>query len=108
LLGHLVQNAIEASPPTEPVTISLTAEGDTALLSVIDRGCGMTPAFLRDQLFKPFVSSKAGGFGIGAFEAKQLAEAMGGSVAVDSRPGEGTVFRVMLPTARALTLDQAA
>ncbi len=108
LLGHLVQNAIEASPPTEPVTISLTAERDTVILSVIDQGCGMTPTFLRDQLFKPFVSSKPGGFGIGAFEAKQLAEAMGGSVAVVSRPGEGTVFRVMLPAARALTLDQAA
>lgn len=108
LLGHLVQNAIEASPPTEPVTISLVTEGQTVVLSVIDQGCGMTPAFLRDQLFKPFVSSKPGGFGIGAFEAKQLAEAMGGTVAVDSRSGDGTIFRVMLPAARALTLDQAA
>ncbi|WP_353204568.1 XrtA/PEP-CTERM system histidine kinase PrsK [Sphingomonas sp.] len=108
VLGHLVQNAIEASPPTEPVTISLTKEAETVLLSVIDQGCGMTPAFLRDQLFKPFVSSKPGGFGIGAFEAKQLAEAMGGTVAVDSRIGEGTVFRVMIPAARTRALDQAA
>ena len=108
LLGHLVQNAVEASPPTEPVTISLSAAGDAVTLSVIDQGCGMTPAFLRDQLFKPFVSSKPGGFGIGAFEAKQLAEAMGGSVAVDSRAGEGTVFRVMLTAARSLALDRAA
>ena len=108
LLGHLVQNAVEASPPHEPVTIALAMSGDVVTLSVIDQGCGMTPAFLRDQLFKPFASSKSGGFGIGAFEAKQLAEAMGGSVAVDSRPGEGTVFRVMLPAARAHTLDRAA
>lgn len=108
LLGHLVQNAIEASPPTEPVTIALGMEGESTTIAVIDQGCGMSPAFLRDQLFKPFVSSKPGGFGIGAFEAKQLAEAMGGSVAVESRPGEGTVFRVLLPAARALTLDQAA
>lgn len=108
LLGHLVQNAVEASPPTEPVTIALGMEGDAATIAVIDQGCGMAPAFLREQLFKPFASSKPGGFGIGAFEAKQLAEAMGGSVAVESRPGEGTVFRVVLPAARALSLDQAA
>ncbi|PTS78893.1 PEP-CTERM system histidine kinase PrsK [Sphingomonas sp. HMWF008] len=108
VLGHLVQNAIEASPPTEPVTIAVRLEGETATIAVVDQGCGMTPAFLRDQLCKPFVSSKPGGFGIGAFEAKQLAEAMGGSVAVESRPGEGTIFCVMLPAARALTLDQAA
>ena len=108
VLGHLVQNAIEASPPNEPVTISLYGAGNVVTVSVIDQGCGMTPAFLRDQLFKPFVSSKPGGFGIGAFEAKQLAEAMGGGVTVDSRAGEGTVFCVTLTTARAQTLDRAA
>ena len=108
LLGHLVQNAIEASAPAEPVTISLTNTGEALMLSVIDQGCGMSPAFLRDQLFKPFVSSKPGGFGIGAFEARQLAEAMGGTLSVDSREGEGTVFRVTLAAARTLTLDQAA
>ena len=66
----------------------------------------MTPAFLRDQLFKPFASSKPAGFGIGAFEAKQLAEAMGGHVTVTSQPGHGTRFCVHLPHAR--SLDAAA
>ena len=108
VLGHLLQNAIEASPPHEPVTIALSASGKAVSLAVVDQGCGMSPTFLRDSLFKPFVSSKPGGFGIGAFEAKQLVEAMGGSVAVDSREGDGTVFRVTLPAAHALTLDQAA
>lgn len=77
-------------------------------LTVIDQGSGMSPAFVRDQLFKPFVSTKPGGFGIGAFEAKQLAEAMGGSVAVESREGIGTSFCITLPTAHARTLEQAA
>ena len=108
VLGHLLQNAIEASPPHEPVTIALSASGNAVSLAVVDQGCGMSPTFLRDALFKPFVSSKPGGFGIGAFEAKQLVEAMGGSVAVDSREADGTVFRVTLPAAHVLTLDQAA
>ena len=108
VLGHLLQNAIEASPPHEPVTIALSPAGRAVSLAVIDRGCGMTPAFLRDSLFKPFVSSKPGGFGIGAFEAKQLVEAMGGSVAVDSHEGDGTVFHVTLTAAGAFAMEQAA
>ena len=73
---------------------------------MIDRGCGMSPAFVRDRLFKPFVSGKEGGFGLGAFEARQLAEAMGGAVSVESRAGEGTRFRVTLRAAG--ELEQAA
>src|SRR5690606_27440792 len=96
-------NAIDASDPVEPVTIQLdTGRVDGAevvSIAVIDRGCGMAPAFVREQLFRPFVSSKPGGFGIGAFEARQLAESMRGRIEVDSREGEGTIFRVILPAA---------
>ncbi|MEO5866652.1 MAG: XrtA/PEP-CTERM system histidine kinase PrsK, partial [Sphingomonas sp.] len=99
LLGHLLQNAIEASGASEPVTLAITGVGERTEIAVIDRGCGMSPAFVRDQLFKPFVSSKAGGFGVGAFEARQLAEAMGATVSVTSREGEGTHFRVALAAA---------
>ncbi len=109
LLGHLVQNAIEASPPSEPVTIAVNATAGGVMIDVIDRGCGMSQAFVRDQLFKPFVSSKSGGFGIGAFEARQLALVMGGSVEVASREGEGTRFRVALLAAPgSAMLEQAA
>lgn len=101
LLGHLLQNAIEASPPNDPITIMVTQVDRTIAIDVVDRGNGMTPAFIRDSLFKPFVSSKPGGFGLGAFEARQLAEAMGGRVDVFSREGEGTRFRVTLPAAYA-------
>ena len=89
LLGHLVQNAIDASPPTEPVTLGIAADGMQVVIDVIDKGCGMSPAFVRDKLFKPFVSSKAGGFGIGAFEAQQLAAAMQARIEVVSREGKG-------------------
>jgi putative PEP-CTERM system histidine kinase len=108
LLGHLVQNAIEASDPAEPVTIAILAQGARVAIDVIDKGCGMTPAFVREKLFRPFVSSKPGGFGIGAFEALQLAQAMGGTLEVTSREGEGTRFRVTLATARQASLEQAA
>ena len=102
LLGHLLQNAIEASPPAAPITLRLIARGALAGVEVIDRGTGMSAAFIRDQLFKPFVSQKPGGFGLGAFEARQLAEAMGGRVEVESREGAGSCFRVLLPAAPAL------
>ena len=101
LLIHLVQNAIEASPAGEPITIVVARDDDRVAIDVVDHGCGMSPAFVRDRLFKPFVSSKVGGFGLGAFEARQLAEAMGGRVEVFSREGEGTRFRVTLPAALA-------
>ncbi|MGN6376818.1 MAG: XrtA/PEP-CTERM system histidine kinase PrsK [Sphingomonas sp.] len=99
VLGHLVQNAIEASSDGLPVTLALGEERGRAVIDVIDHGCGMPPAFVRDQLFRPFVSSKTGGFGLGAFEARQLTEAMGGELSVASREGEGTRFRVALPLA---------
>jgi putative PEP-CTERM system histidine kinase len=99
LLGHLVQNAIDASPAGEPVTLAVTEGGNEVAVEVIDQGCGMSPAFIRDKLFKPFVSSKPGGFGIGAFEARQLATTMGGRLEVDSREGLGTRFRLILKAA---------
>jgi putative PEP-CTERM system histidine kinase len=104
VVNHLLQNAIEASAPGDPVTLAIGGDADSVTIDVIDRGCGMSPAFVRDKLFKPFVSSKPGGFGIGAFEARQIAAAMGGRIEVASREGQGTRFRVVLKAARAAEL----
>ncbi|MEQ5786798.1 PEP-CTERM system histidine kinase PrsK [Erythrobacter sp. NFXS35] len=101
---HLVQNAIDASDAAMPVYLDVTADCLHGTLEVIDTGCGMSPEFVRTGLFKPFVSSKQGGFGIGAFEARELVKAMGGRVAVESREGVGTRFSVVLPTADAVRL----
>ena len=57
----------------------------------------MTPEFIRTRLFQPFASTKEGGFGIGAFEARTLVAAMGGRIEVESRPGEGSRFTLFLP-----------
>ena len=103
-LVHLVQNAIDASPAGMPVCLDVIAEGLHGTIEVIDTGCGMSPEFVRTGLFKPFVSSKPGGFGIGAFEARELVKAMGGRVAVESREGLGTRFSVVLPLADAVWL----
>ena len=101
-LGHLVQNAIEASMADDPVLLRLMRIEDRMAVDVIDHGCGMAPAFVRDRLFRPFASSKPSGFGIGAYEARQLIQAMGGSMTVTSREGEGTRFRILLPLAASM------
>jgi putative PEP-CTERM system histidine kinase len=98
-LSHLVQNAIDASPPTEPVTIEIGQQRSEATIAVCDHGCGMSAAFIRDRLFQPFSSTKDGGFGIGAYEARALIAAMGGRIEVSSREGDGSRFTVILPIA---------
>ena len=66
----------------------------------------MDSDFVRDRLFQPFASTKAGGFGIGAFEARSLVTAMGGRMTVESRPGEGTQFTIHLSAAEAPPQEQ--
>ena len=108
VVNHLVQNAIEASPGEVAVTLAAQRMGDRIAIDVIDRGTGMSAGFVRDQLFRPFVSTKPGGFGIGAFEARQLVHAMDGGLDVTTREGEGSRFRILLPIAAAFALEQAA
>ncbi|GAA0726436.1 XrtA/PEP-CTERM system histidine kinase PrsK [Sphingomonas japonica] len=110
ILSHLVGNAVDASDPSEPVTVAIVARADVVVIDVIDQGCGMSAAFIRDQLFRPFASSKPGGFGIGAYEARDLVLAMGGRIDVTSREGEGSRFRITLPAALAgrVGMDRAA
>lgn len=99
VVAHLVANAIDASAPESPVQLIAAAEQQRVRIDVIDQGCGMTREFIRDELFKPFVSTKDNGFGLGAFEALQLAEAMNGAIEVVSEPGRGSSFTLWLPLA---------
>jgi len=98
-IGHLIQNAVEACSPANPIAVRAAANDGTIAISIADKGVGMDPDFVRNQLFQPFSSSKPGGFGIGAFEARSLVVAMGGRLGVDSRPGKGTTFTILLPAA---------
>jgi len=98
-LGHLVQNAIEASPAGEAVWITIERRGLEIAVTVLDHGRGMSAEFVRHGLFQPFATTKAGGFGIGAHEARALIGAMGGRLEVESREGEGSRFTILLPYA---------
>ncbi|MDP3675925.1 MAG: PEP-CTERM system histidine kinase PrsK [Novosphingobium sp.] len=104
VLVHLVQNAIDASAADAPITLGVRSEGLHAAIEVTDSGCGMSPDFVRNRLFKPFVSTKQGGFGIGAFEARELVRAMQGRLDVESREGLGSRFVIRLPLAEAAGL----
>jgi signal transduction histidine kinase len=104
VLLHLVQNAVDASEPGGSVFMTVTVEGLNVRIDVVDSGCGMAPEFVRTKLFKPFVSSKPGGFGIGAYETRELVRAMRGRLDVESREGLGSRFTVRLPLASASTL----
>ena len=108
LVGHLVQNAVEASAPDAPVRLRCGMRGGHALLEVIDTGCGMSAAFVREQLFRPFVSSKPVGFGIGAFEALQIAQSLHGRLEVESRENAGSRFRLVLPALPVPIIEEAA
>jgi len=99
VLVHLIQNGLDASADGSPVFLSLTHDGLNARFEVVDSGSGMSPEFVRTQLFKPFVSTKQGGFGIGAFEARELVKAMRGRLEVESREGLGSRFIVRIPLA---------
>lgn len=96
-LGHLMNNAAEASPPGEPVHVRVRREGARVVVEVMDRGSGMAPEFIRDELFRPLSTSKRQGSGIGAWQARELLREVGGDLAVISRPGAGTIMRVLLP-----------
>ena len=99
LLTHLVNNAVEASKPDAPVFVGINADGAMVRVEVIDSGRGMSPEFLSTRLFRPFDTSKPGGFGIGAYEAREMVRAMGGRLDVESREGVGTRFVIRLPRA---------
>lgn len=99
LLLHLIQNAIDASTASAPIAVGLARENGMAVVSIADRGSGMSARFIRDDLFRPFHSTKPGGFGIGAHEAREITKAHGGRLDVESQEGEGSTFTVYLPLA---------
>ena len=97
VIGHLVQNAIDATEDGGHVWIRLAREDGQAMVEVGDTGRGMTPEFVRERLFKPFQTTKATGMGIGAYESFQYVQELGGRVQVDSTPDVGTRVRLLLP-----------
>lgn len=97
VIGHLVQNALDATDPTGRVWLNLDRQRGQARVVVGDTGQGMSQDFIRDRLFKPFQTTKPAGMGIGAYESFQYVQELGGHIEVDSEPNKGTLIRMLLP-----------
>jgi signal transduction histidine kinase len=98
----LVDNALRYGPEREPIRVTAGCEGDRAHVEVVDRGPGVHPAE-REQIFERFQRGRSAGgeagFGLGLAIGRELAERMGGSLALVGDEGPGTCFRLELPAA---------
>jgi len=95
LLGNLMQNALEASPPGGSVRVSLRAGPDRHILEVSDDGPGVDPS-VASQIFEPFFTTKPGGSGLGLSSAFGIARRHGGQLELLSTDGPGATFRLSL------------
>jgi two-component system, NtrC family, sensor histidine kinase HydH len=101
VLYNLVLNAAQASPPRGSVTVKTrqagdTEDGSTVEIAVIDRGSGIAPKD-RESIFNPFFTTKSSGVGLGLAIVSKIVDEHGGQITVESEPGAGSVFRVLLP-----------
>jgi len=100
VITNLVTNAREAMQVPGEIEIVVRREPrpfEVLSISVRDDGPGMSEAFVRSSLFRPFATTKASGLGIGLLQCKTIVDAHGGTIRVESRPGSGTCFEVRLP-----------
>lgn len=93
---NLITNAIQAMPNGGELRVSLSRTGKDLLVSFRDTGAGIPEEYM-DSLFKPLFTTKAKGQGFGLAVCKRMVEAHGGSIAVESKLGEGSTFTVKLP-----------
>ena len=102
VVTNLLGNAVKYGAG-KPISVSVRGEDGTAILRVSDQGIGIAPD-RKDRVFERFeraVSSRHyGGLGLGLYIVRQIVEAHGGSVSVESEPGKGSVFTVRLPKRR--------
>jgi PAS domain S-box-containing protein len=101
-LANIVENAIEAcvedrSGNAHLITFKITQDKDNIIFEIADNGVGMAPE-TKDNIFNLFYSSKGQlGTGLGLFITKQIIQQHDGSIQVESSPGKGTRFRVLMP-----------
>ena len=100
VVQHLLQNAIEATPVEGRVEVRVEGGASEVRATITDTGCGMDRDFIHNRLFRPFDTTKGkAGMGIGAYESRHLIGTMQGELLVDSEPGTGTTFTIVLPLA---------
>ena len=93
---NLVLNAAQASASGGAVTVKTRSAAATAEVSVIDRGAGIEPKNL-NSIFNPFFTTKSAGVGLGLAIVSKIVDEHGGKITVESEPGKGSIFRVLLP-----------
>jgi hypothetical protein len=98
ILDNLIDNAVRATPPGGRIELAASVAGAMALLTVSDTGCGIPP-HLRDAVFRPAVTTRPDGQGLGLAIVRDLAAAMHGDVILHDRPGGGVCIGVRLPCA---------
>ena len=107
VLTNLIDNAVRISPPDQPIELRLWEDGGNAKLAVRDHGPGLPPD-LQERVFEKFVRGRTGavtGTGLGLYIARQILDAHGGDIAVESEPGQGATFTVELPLSVAAAAD---
>ncbi|MGB2264762.1 MAG: ATP-binding protein, partial [Glaciecola sp.] len=101
VMYHLISNAQQATADGGYVELNLAHAPAMHLQTLVikDNGEGMSEPFIRERLFKPFETTKGNaGMGIGAYDARNYLESIGGSLTVESAVGSGTVFTLSVPT----------
>jgi putative PEP-CTERM system histidine kinase len=97
IIGHIVQNAFDATDPSGRVWLTLDRSNGQARVEIGDTGQGMTEEFVQERLFKPFQTTKQAGMGIGAYESFQYVQELGGKILVNSVLNKGTLVTLLLP-----------
>ena len=97
ILDHLIQNSVDAAGVEGCIRLVVSEATQDGIVEVSDNGPGMSVDFVKNQLFRPFETSKPGGSGLGAFQALRMVREMGGNLEVVTNPGRGTAIRVRLP-----------
>ena len=97
VVTNLVLNARDALGSGGQIHVRTEHRGGRVVLSVVDNGCGMSAAFVRTSLFRPFQSTKKKGLGIGLFQSRAIVQAHGGGMHVESEVGKGTTFLASFP-----------
>lgn len=97
-LCHAIRNAQDATASDGRIDVVLSAVDSACIIRISDTGSGMSAAFIRDRLFRPFDSTKGTqGMGIGAYQIRETIRSAGGQVRVESMPESGTSFFLTLP-----------
>lgn len=98
VLAHLIRNAQEATDRDGQVSVQVDTGDSGVLIEIVDDGCGMELEFVRTRLFRPFDTTKGSkGMGIGAYQARTFVAEAGGTLRVESEPGQGSRFAIRLP-----------